>query len=127
MMEQATILLVDDDKVLRGLLEKVLVESGYGVLSAANAVQALQLANLHDDRIDLLLSDMRMPDMDGPELAAEFRRIIPHAKVIFLTAYLKCDARKRAPNEMILTKPFCIDALCESIRRQLHSTEVLTT
>jgi CheY-like chemotaxis protein len=118
--KQRTILLADDEDCLRSLTNTVLNDRGYNVLSATNAVDALMIADEHDGHIDLLLTDMSMPDMDGVELAVEFRKSFPLSKVVFMTAYHLADAQQQVPNETIVTKPFCIDALCDSIHQVLH-------
>ena len=120
MMTPATILLADDEDCLRNLTHIVLEEQGYCVLAAANATEALLLAKQHDGHIDLLLTDMRMPDMDGAQLAVEFRKSFPLSRVIFMTAYLLSDVQNQLPGEIILSKPFSIDVLCDSIRRMLN-------
>lgn len=117
----ATILLADDEDCLRNLTDIVLKEQGYTVLAAADAIEALELAARHDGPIDLLLTDMRMPDMDGDELAVEFRKSFPLSKVVFMTAYLPSDMKKQLPNEIILSKPFQIDELCDTIKDTLNS------
>ncbi|MEI8033385.1 MAG: response regulator [Chlorobiaceae bacterium] len=68
-LEGKTILLVDDEPCLLKLLKEVLEKNGYTVLPADTPMKALQLAELHRERIDLLLTDVVMPEMDGCELS----------------------------------------------------------
>lgn len=117
--EQQTILLVDDEEFLRNLTEEVLSERGYRVLVAGDAAEALELARNYEGRIDLLMTDMRMPGMDGPELVIEFRKDFPDVRVVFITAHHPVEARSLAPDDPILAKPFCIDELCSVVSRQL--------
>src|SRR5512139_3860294 len=80
--DAATILLVDDDRGVRELLRAILVAHGYNVIEAASAPEALRLSQEHRERIDLLLTEVMMPGMDGPELAEAFSSLRPGTKVL---------------------------------------------
>jgi len=82
-----TILVVDDEPLLTELLVKTLEPLGYKLLSAHNGEEALQICNNFDGRIDLLLTDVVMPGMNGRDLAVEFLIERPEAKVIFMSGY----------------------------------------
>ena len=82
---RATILVVDDDSVLRRLLGTVLKLRGYTVLPAEDGVQALKVLGDHDGKIDLVLADIIMPVMDGWQLLAKLRESHPQLPVILLT------------------------------------------
>jgi len=118
--EEATILLADDEECLRNLTHTVLEDRGYNALTASNATEALRFVKEFDGHIDLLPTDMQMPDMEGPELAVKFRKSFPLSSVIFITAYVLDEVEERIPNEVILSKPFCIEALCDSVHQVLN-------
>ena len=82
-----TILLVEDEEKVREVVTSVLERQGYRVLSAADGFQALQLAAEHAERIDLLLSDVVLPKLSGPELAKRLAAVRPAMKVLFMSGY----------------------------------------
>jgi CheY-like chemotaxis protein len=81
-----TILLVEDDEMVRDLARQVLHEGGYSVL-ASTPGDAVSLAERHSGRIDLLLTDVVMPDIGGRELARHVSRISPTTRVLFMSGY----------------------------------------
>jgi hypothetical protein len=83
----ATILLVEDEDALREVTRRILASDGYRVIEAANGAEALVLASAEEEPIDLLLSDVIMPGMHGPQLAEEIRRIKPAIKVVFMSGF----------------------------------------
>jgi CheY-like chemotaxis protein len=85
----ATLMVVEDEPPLRAITARVLARAGYEVLTAANGEQALQLAETHPGAIDLVLTDVVMPDMLGQELAGELRRRRPELKVIFISGFAR--------------------------------------
>jgi nitrogen-specific signal transduction histidine kinase/ActR/RegA family two-component response regulator len=117
-----TILLVEDEAALRGAVEEMLRELGYEVLIAGDGREALGVFAQHRDQIDLLLSDMVMPEMSGLALVREIVKERPDIKVIFATGYAPMSADELA-NEGLhvawLHKPFSIDELATSVRNQL--------
>ncbi|HEX8393265.1 MAG TPA: PAS domain S-box protein [Longimicrobium sp.] len=90
--DAATVLLVEDDPSVRGIALEVLRAEGYRVLAAANGVEALALASGHAEPIHLLVSDVMMPGMGGPELARRLRLLRPELRVGFLSGYPEEDA-----------------------------------
>jgi PAS domain S-box-containing protein len=82
-----TVLLVEDDAAVRGLTREVLEESGYRVLEAPGGFEALELAQAFDGRIDLLLTDVVMPRMNGRELARRLHAIRPATKALYMSGY----------------------------------------
>jgi two-component system cell cycle sensor histidine kinase/response regulator CckA len=115
----ATILVVDDEECLLKLIRIVLLQEGYTVLSAESADGALQIMQSHTGEIDMLLTDMRMPNMNGGALANEFKTSHPTSKVIYMTAYSPEDAPLRHPGESVLFKPFSPELLCEMVKNSL--------
>src|ERR1051326_928210 len=85
--ETKTILLADDDPGMRHLTYSVLESHGYSVLQAENGKKALAIAQNHQGPIHLLISDVMMPELDGPSLAEELRAVHPETRVIFMSGY----------------------------------------
>ncbi len=113
-----TILVVDDNRAIRELMEVILCSAGYHVLTAGDGTEALRLAR-NTPRIDLLLSDLEMPRMRGDELATEFSRLHPSASVLFVTS-------SAGPIETMVpfefrAKPFTVSELRDSVRRALRT------
>lgn len=103
-----TILVADDDDTLRSLVKKVLVQAGYEVLSAASGELALELAQGWSGHLDLLVTDVSMPGMDGPELARKITEISPETSVLFIstnTAGIKVD-ESGSSTIAFMSKPF---------------------
>jgi CheY-like chemotaxis protein len=118
-----TVLLVEDDPGVRKMSAEVLRNSGYNVIVAVNAVDALRLAEKHKGQMDLLLTDVVMPGMTGPELAGRFSVLFPRVQVLYMTGYTD-DAmmhhgfRKHA--RRLLQKPFTHEALERSVCEALE-------
>jgi two-component system, cell cycle sensor histidine kinase and response regulator CckA len=104
-----TILLVEDEQSLRKLTRSTLVESGYTVLEAADAPEALEIVRRSDFHMDLLLTDIVMPGMSGHELAAQLSPQCPDMKVLFMSGYTEGAVATHGvlkPGVKILRKPF---------------------
>jgi CheY-like chemotaxis protein len=117
-----TILLVEDNGSLRALTERILDRHGYTVLSAAHADAARAFAATYPG-IDLLLTDVVMPDVHGPALAAELRRDRPGLPVVYMSGYAESilAARGALPdNVVLLHKPVNARDLLTTIPRVLH-------
>ena len=82
-----TVLVVEDESAILHLSERLLTRLGYTVLSAPGPLEALQLVERHDGSIDLLLTDVVMPDMSGRELAARLQAVLPTLKCLFMSGY----------------------------------------
>lgn len=82
-----TILLAEDNDIVREFMAKILRSAGYSVIEAVNGVDAMQKFQNHDSKIDLLLTDILMPKMNGNELHKVIRAIAPQIKTIFTTGY----------------------------------------
>lgn len=112
-----TILVVDDDRPMRELIEVILGRAGYVVLTAASSTLALRVAR-DAERIDLLLTDLDMPVMDGVELAGRFAAFHPAAPVLFVTAWpQRIDTTEPYA---FLAKPFSTDELRGAVRGALR-------
>jgi putative two-component system response regulator len=114
------ILIVDDDKFMRGSLQTELESEGFQVTTAENGMRAIELAK--EQNFDLVLCDMRMPDIDGIETIAAIKEVQPIARSIVITAYASPDKPISALKLRVddyLMKPFSIDDLLKSIRSTL--------
>jgi len=124
---RGTILIVDNDPVLRMLLAKFLAFVGYSVLEARLGSEALKLASCHPAPIDLLLTDVVMPGMNGFELAAAFVGLQPDAKVLYMSGHVfdvssVQEAAEKDPDSF-LVKPFWAEQLLEKVERILPDPE----
>ncbi|ROR01786.1 PAS domain S-box protein [Desulfosoma caldarium] len=121
-----TILVVEDDRVLLEMTETMLKDLGYEVLVAAGPVQALDAAREHPGFIDLLITDVVMPDMNGKNLAAEIRDRRPGIKVLFTSGYTANAIAHHGvldPGVFFLPKPFGYQDLALRVRQVLDSSE----
>ena len=116
------VLVVEDEDPVRSLVCRVLVRSGYTVLEAASGVDALERAGRHDGPIDLLISDVVMPEIGGRELARSLTAVRPETRVILMSGYAD-DLRVRGGDvpagTAILDKPFTPDQLTRKVREIL--------
>ena len=116
-----TILLVEDDRALRDLVRGVLQEAGYTVLPATNGADALRVAEQHEGTIDLLLTDVIMPQMNGPDLAQALARNRPATQVLYMSGYTYDKLRHTAigAGVNVIQKPFRLDELTQRLRQLL--------
>jgi two-component system, cell cycle sensor histidine kinase and response regulator CckA len=116
----ATILLVEDEDMVRAVAERALVRNGYTVLTAANGEEALEALEGRTD-IDLLVSDVVMPVMDGPTLVRQARVDFPAMPILFMSGYAEEQLRKMIDldNIAFLPKPFSVQQLAEAVRDAL--------
>ncbi len=107
-----TIMVVEDEAPLRRLVCTILSGAGYKIAEAANGHEALSLAMQYRERIDVLLTDVVMPGMNGPELVEKLRRSRPDLTVIFMSGYDQDLLEKRVPDKAVfLPKPFTPEIL----------------
>ena len=114
-----TILLVEDEDVVRDLAREVLEESGYSVLSTHHAGEALVVAERHPGPIQLLLTDVVMPHMGGRELAERIAPLRPGIRVLYVSGYTDDEVLRHGVMEAemaFLQKPFTASALLERVR-----------
>jgi len=118
-----TILLAEDETSIRELVAATLRELGYSVIEASDGSQAMELAKRHGcKQIDLLLTDVVMPEMGGKELAYWLRSVSPQTRVIFTSGYTdRTVIRSEAlnPGTRFLQKPFPLSALAAEVRKML--------
>jgi two-component system, cell cycle sensor histidine kinase and response regulator CckA len=116
------VLLVEDEPEVRRLVEKLLGLRGYRVLSASDPATAIALARRHEAAIDLLLTDVIMPGMNGRELARALATARPRMKVLYMSGYTDAAMTQQgilAPGTAFLSKPFTPEALARKIREVL--------
>ena len=117
-----TILLVEDEASVRDLTRRMLEESGYRVLSAANGSEALRLCTVNREHLDLMITDVVMPQMRGVEVARRVARIRPGLRVLFMSGYtdnsIDLDI---AESVWFLQKPFVLGELLSAVREALQA------
>jgi two-component system cell cycle sensor histidine kinase/response regulator CckA len=121
---QGTILLVEDEDPVRAVNARALSARGYTVLEAASGVEALQIIAERGTPVDLVVSDVVMPEMDGPTLLGELRKRHPDLKVIFVSGYAEDAFRKNLPEGEdfnFLAKPFSLRQLVEVVKQVMES------
>ena len=118
-----TILVVDDEPDVLGVVVDALEAQGYTVLQSVDPFEALRMARSGVQRIDLLLTDVVMPLMHGVKLADEIRAILPNVKVLYMSAYITEQVEDHGavlvPGLSLLVKPFGISALVDRVRSVL--------
>jgi CheY-like chemotaxis protein len=119
-----TILVVEDEQAVRELTQRILVRHGYRVITARHGAEALRLAKTHEGAIDLLLTDVVMPQMLGQEVAERFVELRPSSKVLFMSGYSQpsVDARRHIDPSVMVEKPFTEPAVLTKIREVLDAT-----
>jgi CheY-like chemotaxis protein len=113
-----TILLVEDEEPLRHIVIDLLTQLGYRVLGASCGEEALALAEKHSGKIDVLVTDVLLPELNGPELANALRGICPGMKVIFVSGGVDSDSAL-TPGATLLMKPFTVKMLSAKVREVL--------
>ena len=115
-----TILLVEDEVMVRAVAERALTRHGYQVLAAENGEAALEIL-AREPRIDLMISDVVMPTMDGPTTVREARKTHPDLPILFISGYAEEQLRKSIDLEKVafLAKPFSVQKLAEAARDAL--------
>jgi PAS domain S-box-containing protein len=117
-----TVLLVEDEPAVRRISAKMLGDLGYAVLEAENGVKALACLEGLSGAIDVLLTDVLMPEMDGKQLVEQVTQIWPEIKIVFTSGYPEAHLKLRnawIANHILLQKPFIMAELATSIRRVL--------
>jgi two-component system, cell cycle sensor histidine kinase and response regulator CckA len=120
---RGTVLLVEDEDAVRSFAARALGQRGYHVLEATTGAEALDVFNNYEGEVDLVVSDVVMPEMDGPTLMQELRRKRPDLKIIFISGYAEDSFRRHlAENEdfMFLQKPFDLKELAAAVKAALQ-------
>ncbi len=122
---QGTILLVEDEDGLRSLNARGLRSRGYSVIEAANGVEALEALAEKDGMVDLVVSDVVMPEMDGPTMLKEMRTKNPSVKIIFVSGYAEDAFEKSLPENQqfaFLPKPFTLAQLVAAVKETMAAS-----
>jgi two-component system cell cycle sensor histidine kinase/response regulator CckA len=117
------ILFVEDEDAVRGVAAKLLRARGYEVIEAASGEEALELAEAHAGQIDLMISDVVMPGMQGPDLLKHARIYLGEAPVMFISGYAESefsDLLEGETNISFLPKPIDIKTLAERVKQELQ-------
>lgn len=115
----ATILIVDDEDGIRVTLRRQLAAQGHTVLEASHGTEALGIVRMQPDRVELVLADVVMPQMNGTELAATLQKEYPELPVILMSAYAPAGWTRVGTHDCIvpvLMKPFTSEQLAELIQ-----------
>jgi two-component system cell cycle sensor histidine kinase/response regulator CckA len=115
----ATVLLVEDEEAVRSFASRALSTRGYKVLEAGSGVEALEVMERVKGKIDLVVSDVVMPEMDGPTLLRHLRERNPDIRIVFMSGYAEEAFRKNlGPDEdfVFLPKPFTLKKLAETVK-----------
>ena len=118
--KHAAILLVEDDELVRKFIVRSLTTLGYNVIQASNGVEALKIIKQLKGSIDLLISDVVMPHMNGIELSSKLLTKFPHLKIIFISGYTKDKLVFDSINKDVcefLQKPFSMDDIIRKIEK----------
>jgi two-component system, cell cycle sensor histidine kinase and response regulator CckA len=119
---QGTILLVEDEEGLRSLNARGLRSRGYSVIEASNGVEAMEALELENGAVDLVVSDVVMPEMDGPTLLKTMRGRNPDLKIIFVSGYAEDAFEKSLPENQqfaFLPKPFTLSQLIAAVKETM--------
>ena len=119
---KGTVLLVEDEEAVRAFAARALTSRGYKVLTADTGAAALEVMRENQADIDLVVSDVVMPEMDGPTLLKELRRRKPELRIIFISGYAEDAFRKNLEADetfVFLPKPFSLKQLAAAVKKTL--------
>ena len=120
----ATILLVDDDEALRRFVRRILLQQGFQVIEASDGVEALAVAAACGQPVELLLTDVIMPKLNGLALAQALSKERPGVRVLYMSGYMeKSMLLGKHPESILLQKPFTPEVLIAAVRRVLASED----
>jgi CheY-like chemotaxis protein len=121
--ERGIILVVDDEEAIRRMIEKMLWNSGYTVLKASSAVEALSVCEESCTGLDLVLTDIAMPGMNGFDLAERISERWPAIRILFMSGCANdLSVRRQLYERPLLPKPFTRDELANKVRELLTPT-----
>jgi len=117
----ATVLLVEDEDAVRMFSARALANKGYNVLEAENGENALEVMNDHHGDIDIIVTDVIMPEMDGPTMAKEVIKKHPNMPIIFVSGYTEDRFKEEiGDNAYFLPKPFSLEQLAVKVKEVLN-------
>jgi signal transduction histidine kinase len=120
--DNETVLLVEDEIAILRLVERLLQQLGYRVLAAQSPLEAIAIAEIHPEKIDLLVTDVIMPDLNGQDLANRLRNLFPGLRVLFMSGYTANIIFHRGvldKDDILLQKPFSKKELATKVREVL--------
>ncbi len=118
-----TVLLVEDEIDVRDMLREMLTDHGYTVLEAGSGSEALAVAEKADYQFDVMLTDVVMPKMNGPELAEEMGKIVPDLRVLYMSGYMDkviVDRGVLDRDFIFIDKPFSGEAMLRKLREAIE-------
>ena len=121
-----TLLIVENESAIRNLLQVALRRNGYTVLAAESGREALEMVRNHTGAIHLLITDVMMPDMDGPELVRQLSTIRPDTRTLFMSGYMDDTLGERgilATNANFIQKPFSPRTIAQRVREILDGVQ----
>jgi two-component system, cell cycle sensor histidine kinase and response regulator CckA len=121
-----TLLIVENESAIRHLLQVALRRNGYTVLAAESGREALQLVRNHAGPLHLMITDVMMPDMDGPELVRQLSTIRPDTRTLFMSGYMDDTLGERGiltTNANFIQKPFSPRAIAQRVREILDGVQ----
>jgi two-component system, cell cycle sensor histidine kinase and response regulator CckA len=118
-----TILIVEDDTLVLGVIRAILERAGFCVLTAANSTEAIQKADGFYEPIHLLLSDVMMPDMSGPVISRVLKKYRPEMRVMLMSGYSDGNMLFLKHGRHFIDKPFLPAELVERVNELLHTPE----
>jgi two-component system cell cycle sensor histidine kinase/response regulator CckA len=125
-----TVLVVEDEEALREVTRRLLTRQGYTVITAGNGAEALETASTYQGEIDLLLTDVIMPQMLGKEAAERIMRERPHIRVLYMSGYAQpilASQGRLDPNVTLLDKPFTERELLDKVHTVLTPANAIRT
>lgn len=117
---RATIVVAEDEPALRRLVQRVLEDDGYRILLASNGREALELVEQHAEEIDLLITDVSMPQLSGPDLVAQVNRRWPDLRVLYLSGHADSALSGGGVQVNLLRKPFELEELTRRVSETLE-------
>ena len=121
-----TLLIVENESAIRNLLQVALKRNGYTVLAAESGREALDVVRNYTGAIHLLITDVMMPDMDGPELVRQLSTIRPDTRTLFMSGYMDDTLGERGiltTNANFIQKPFSPRTIAQRVREILDGVE----
>jgi DNA-binding response OmpR family regulator len=121
-----TVLIVEDEAAIRMLVRMALERCGYRVLTAESGTDALEVADRHQGDIHLLITDVMIPDMNGPDIATELAASRPNLNTLFMSGYMDdalTDHGRRAGHVDFIEKPFSPRVLAQRVREILDRSQ----
>lgn len=123
-----TILVVEDNKAVKSIICDFLSSNGYNVVSAVNGKEVMKFSDKKKKTVDLILTDIVMPLMGGPELVKSFSEKFPDVKILYMSGYMDDSAFKKDlpdKNQNFIQKPFASKVLLKKVRDLLDSKEIV--